>query len=325
MGEAYQDLVAEIMRMFASKANVTVGEWVDGPDGRRELDVSIRGTLNNQQVLIFIECKDYTYSNKPTPVGIKDLDALESKRHDLKANLAMIASNSGFTAPALSKAARTRIVPIAIVKEGDDRAKFKVMHNIILRRMTFGGGELFHTTADGTTIQSLEYGVMSIEGESVDEWLVHQAVMLQFAHPWLTKEVNLDFTFRTPVTATYEGQIYQLSKVAIKFRFSTEWRRQTIELGAGAAMLNFITGKLHFPAGENQLIYRDIDFDRATPSDPPSESEYQVSTNDKKDSVRMLLCWFDKMPKHEVAQNSKISALVLPEDMEAIWSDFPQE
>ena len=108
-GEAFQQLVADVARVFTPLAKVEVGKWVQGPDGRRELDVTVKGMINGKDIFILVECKDYTYSSTPTPVGIGDVDAFESKRRDLAADFAVMASNSGFTGPALKKAARTRI------------------------------------------------------------------------------------------------------------------------------------------------------------------------------------------------------------------------
>ena len=58
-GRAYQELVAEVMRAFDPGAEVRAGEWVDGPDGRLDMDVSIRGTVKGNPTLVVIECKDF--------------------------------------------------------------------------------------------------------------------------------------------------------------------------------------------------------------------------------------------------------------------------
>jgi hypothetical protein len=75
-------------------------------------------------------------------------------------------------------------------------------------------------------------------------------------------------------------------------------------------------------AGENRLIYRGIDFEQATPSDPPPESEYEISGERTKKGVRMLFCEFTKLPMTNPLPSSKISDLVLPEDMRAVWAEL---
>ena len=61
-GRAYEELTAEVAKALNPNAKVKQGVWVEGPDGRRELDVEIRGTINNKDIFIFIECKDYNLS-----------------------------------------------------------------------------------------------------------------------------------------------------------------------------------------------------------------------------------------------------------------------
>ncbi len=64
LGDAYQDLVGEIQRALDPGASVDVGIWVEGPDGRRDCDVRVRGTVNGATRFILIECKDWA-----APVG----------------------------------------------------------------------------------------------------------------------------------------------------------------------------------------------------------------------------------------------------------------
>ena len=99
-GKPYQQLVAEVARVFDPGAVVTEGEWLSGPDGRLDMDVAIRGHINGQPVLVVIECKDFNLKTTGK-VGREFVYALDSKRHDLGATVAIICSNSGFTADAL--------------------------------------------------------------------------------------------------------------------------------------------------------------------------------------------------------------------------------
>ena len=85
-GDAYQFAVAQVAKGIAPAAQVVVGTWFDGPDGRRDLDVAI-WSPDGTVLLAVIECKDW---NKP--IGIAFIDALDSKRHDLGAKAAMICS-----------------------------------------------------------------------------------------------------------------------------------------------------------------------------------------------------------------------------------------
>jgi hypothetical protein len=73
---------------------------MEGPDGKRDCDVSVRGMRQGVPYFALVECKDW---KKEKPVGIGVVDALDSKRRDLNADLAVIYSNSGFTAPCGAK------------------------------------------------------------------------------------------------------------------------------------------------------------------------------------------------------------------------------
>ena len=102
-GREFQELVAEVARAFDPNSRIEAGEWVRGPDGQLDMDVSIRGTVDGAPFLAVIECKDFNAATTG-PVGRQWVDALDSKRLDLGADAALICSNAGFTRDALNKA-----------------------------------------------------------------------------------------------------------------------------------------------------------------------------------------------------------------------------
>ena len=108
-GRTYQRLVAYVVKAIDPGSSVEEGKWIEGPDGRRDMDVVVRGTLEGREFSVLIECKDYDVRTTG-PVGIGHVDAIDSKRHDLPVDAAIICSNSGFTAPAIRKAKRKKSV-----------------------------------------------------------------------------------------------------------------------------------------------------------------------------------------------------------------------
>jgi hypothetical protein len=110
LGKPYENLVALVTKALHPGAAVEVGEWVEGPHETREIDVSVRGQIDDKQTFILIECKDWKKD-----VGVAAIDALDSKRHDVAADKTMIVSNSGFTRPALRKAERKEIMCVSAV------------------------------------------------------------------------------------------------------------------------------------------------------------------------------------------------------------------
>jgi hypothetical protein len=116
-GAPFQDLVGSAKAMDPA-ATVPTGQWVRGPDGRRDIDVLVEGALDGRPFRVLIECKDYN-PDTTGRVGIEYLDAIDSKRQDLAVDAAVICSNSGFTQDAIRKGKRKRIGLISILKAGD--------------------------------------------------------------------------------------------------------------------------------------------------------------------------------------------------------------
>lgn len=104
-GSPYEKFVASVIEAMDQTVHVEHSKWVEGPDGKRDMDVHVIGSVNGKDFSILIECKDYDLSTTGK-VGIEYVDAIDSKRQDLKIDLAMICSNSGFTEGALRKAKR---------------------------------------------------------------------------------------------------------------------------------------------------------------------------------------------------------------------------
>ncbi len=124
-GSIYEKLVADIMSTMSPGARVQYGQWTVGPDGRRDLDVEIRGTINGEDQFVVVECKDWN-----VVVGIGVVDALDSKRRDINADYALICSNSGFTPAALRKGKRVGIGMVAALKSGDENIKVVIEEEI---------------------------------------------------------------------------------------------------------------------------------------------------------------------------------------------------
>jgi len=130
-GAEYQDIVAIVAKALDPDAEVAVGEWVEGPDGRREIDVKVRGTVDGASTFILIECKDWK-----EPIGISAIDALESKSRDLGADCTIIYSNSGFTEPALRKAKRVGIQTASALRAGDARIHIGIFCEFAVKRLS---------------------------------------------------------------------------------------------------------------------------------------------------------------------------------------------
>ena len=50
-GDEYQEIVGAVAQALDPGASVKVAQWIEGPDGKRDLDVEVRGTINGSPVL----------------------------------------------------------------------------------------------------------------------------------------------------------------------------------------------------------------------------------------------------------------------------------
>lgn len=96
----FETLVAKLQQEISPNAKVTHNDMVMGRRSgvKRQIDISIRQTVGQFNILIVIDCKDYS-----RPVDLKDIEDFFGIVDDVSANKGAIVSSGGFT-----KAAKTR-------------------------------------------------------------------------------------------------------------------------------------------------------------------------------------------------------------------------
>lgn len=106
MGIAFEDLTENIFKKLTNPKihNIQRNVRIEGPDGKREIDILITYITKNIEHRTIIECKDY---NKP--LTVEKLDAIASKMVDVKANKAIMVTRTGYSKQAKSKAKRLNI------------------------------------------------------------------------------------------------------------------------------------------------------------------------------------------------------------------------
>lgn len=107
--KAYADFEELVARFFekvegANQYRVVRNAKIEGPDGPRQIDVLLEGTIGPLNVRTIIECKDF---KGKVPVG--RVDELASKMNDVKAHKAVLVSAKGFSKTAIRKAERLGI------------------------------------------------------------------------------------------------------------------------------------------------------------------------------------------------------------------------
>lgn len=311
-GKAYQELVAEIQKAFDPSATIKVSEWINGPDGRRDMDVSIRGTIDGVEKLAFIECKDYDPKRKGSRVGISVVDALESKRKDLNADYTFICSNSGFTKEALNKAKRTGIGMISALKEGDGRVKIVIEETHYFRKVK-ANPKLVTFHSPNKLALSEKKPIITFNGRPVDAWLASKAAIAAANNSQLKGCVKAIFRFKQPTEfQTSENKKITLNAIEIEFEPEQQWYSQIVEIDAKLGFYDYLRRKIQLVGGDNKYFIKGLNFDEGTPLDQAPTSE-QPGAGEIGLSIQII----EEVPD----QNSipDLDPLILPEDLSSLF------
>ncbi|RYZ82957.1 MAG: hypothetical protein EOP04_20955 [Proteobacteria bacterium] len=119
--EQLELIVADIQRQLAPDATVRHNHRVVGKSGRtRKLDISVSQKVGLYPTFIVFDCKRHTRA-----VSIGDVEAFAGQLRDVRANLGVMVSNSGFDAGAVAVAAQEGILLQTFrAAEKNDWAKF---------------------------------------------------------------------------------------------------------------------------------------------------------------------------------------------------------
>jgi hypothetical protein len=130
-GAAFERLGAAVQAKLDPGATVRWNEKIVG----RQIDATVRGRLGSAVVLVIIECRDYSDA-----LGIDHVDALDSVRREVGANKAILVTRTGFTRPALEKAAAVGIDTCVLrpSEDGDHPGPGKPLRSISMTIQPIG-------------------------------------------------------------------------------------------------------------------------------------------------------------------------------------------
>lgn len=214
-GDEYRELVGNVTRALDPGATVKTEQWIEGPDGDRDMDVEVRGTLDGQPSFILIECKDHK-----RPVGIGLVDAFESKCRDLTPDRRIMFSNSGFTKDALKKGARVRIEMASAMKAMDSLIRGEVKQEFVAKRLSIHFGTITIWPFEGQTFDfedPWQPAQLTLDGLLVTHWINEKMKCLAMEHSD-AKKVTYTCTFRHEPRWAYRGE--QLNVGALRFWFN---------------------------------------------------------------------------------------------------------
>lgn len=244
-GTEYQELVALVAQALDPEADIRTGQWIEGPDGKREVDVEVRGTMDGSPHFVLIECKDWK-----RPVDIQAVDNLDSKRGDLSAAAAMLYSNSGFTKKALRKAERVGIDMVSAIAAGNQLVKPRIERELVAKRLSI---DTFQMTlypskeSDKTFPGSWDYRTLRYDGLPVVNWLAELSTQLLQLHEGELKIVEMA-AFKRETPFNLEGVPVVLRGFRADMWCSRTWISQTIRENVSLGLYNHITRRLTIPS-----------------------------------------------------------------------------
>ena len=287
-GDQYQELVGTALRALYPAADVTVGEWIQGPDGRRDLDVSVRIVSGDTTRLILIECKDWK-----DKVGVPEIDKLESKRHDLKADLTMISSNSGYTRIALRKAERVGIPALSALIAGNGSIRFEANREIVAKRLSVDEWKLqvFGTDAELKKLpEPLSPGDLYYRASPVTNWLniISHSALQEHQD---AQQIDLTFAFKEETIFTVKAQPVLLTGLRVSMSCSKSWYSQILKQDVTAGFYDHAKKTIIIP-DKQSFFFGVIDRDKWKETEepqPPVEQPQQSALVSGSLSVEIVL------------------------------------
>ena len=244
LGKPYENLAALVAKALHPGAAVEVGEWIEGPDGTREIDVSVRGQIDGKQSFILIECKDWKKD-----VGIAEVDALDSKRHDVAADKTMIVSNSGFTARALRKAERKEIMCVSALAAGDDQVRFVLNREFFAKHLSV---ERYSWTIYGTAEplpQDLKLEELEYHETHFVAWLRDRSKKLLQENEFASA-IHHRIKFKQPVEFLRFGEPLFLRGIDLHMECKRSWWVQTIREDVSHGLYDHLKQEVLIPDKE---------------------------------------------------------------------------
>lgn len=318
-GSSYEKFVASVIEAMDDTVDVESGLWVEGPDGRRDMDVKVRGHVNGEEYSILVECKDYN-PNTTGPVGIAYVDALDSKRQDLSMDAAMICSNSGYTAGALRKARRKGIGLISIIKAGDKRVKNEITEVFYKRKIKPGDLNIsFRFKQEGPSELVLEN--VTFEGLKVVNWIYNQMFLIAFANPCESETFYSTYNFKVPTEIDFGGTPFEVIGIDFDFHVETQWFEDIHVIDASLGIYDYIRNKIKIGgSGPVQYSVRDVNPDElGAPIDfVPDEQDLGTGLLPGEVQVQIALYQSNIPDENEIP---KLDELIVPEDLELKTKD----
>jgi len=273
-GQWYEDAVAAVAKALYPAAIVNVRREIEGPDGTREVDVEVRGIIDGRQQFALLECKD-----RKVPVDIQVLDALHSKSLDLRADVAIIFSNSGFTRKALEKANRLGIGVMSALVHGDQRIRLVIERAVIAKRLSVDRWDLAVLPTDNSNEQfppEWSPNDLHYEGLPVVNWIsqLSRDLLIKYED---AKQITWTGAFLKETEFSLAGCNVMLRGLRLEMNTSKKWMSQVVTEDVTAGAFDHLRKRVLVPSGQSYLLGT-FDRDHWQECAPPEEEAADVGS-----------------------------------------------
>lgn len=249
-GREYEELAGKLAEALHPGSDVKIGQWIVGPDGDREVDVEVRSRPPSRPWFLLIECKDWK-----TPVGIGEIDKLESKSRDLCAHETMICSNRGFTKDALRKASRVGIKAISVMASGNRKIGMAVTKEQFARLLSVDKWQmtLYPTDeSDKTFPDDWDTADLYYDDRPVVNWVSAKSAELLLRHEGKS-EIVATYAFKVATPFRLADSAIVLKGLRLLLECSSKWVSQTTHEDVSLGYFDHKSGKVTVPS--KQLWY----------------------------------------------------------------------
>lgn len=111
----FEELVKKVQEELAPDAIVKLDDRIIGKETgvSRQIDISVRQSIGNYDILVVIDCKDYS-----NPVDVKDVESFIGLAKDVQANKGVLVSSNGFTKTAKIRGEKAGLNLYSLVDTG---------------------------------------------------------------------------------------------------------------------------------------------------------------------------------------------------------------
>jgi hypothetical protein len=306
---SYRRLVAAVLYALDPTGTLSVGPLVSTPDGTRKVDIEIRLIYKHRPVLVAVTVVNLQSGMR---AGISVVDAADSERSDINADVMLVCSNTGFSQEAIRKAKRKHIGLISVLRQGDKLVKTVIEEEVYLRKIDINPVTVGWS---GENPSRIYLPGLLYHGGSIVGWLRLKAALMAGMNPDLNFRVTKTFRFKSPASVgRWRGKPITMNSLSVSFTPRTQWLSETVQLDAPDGIYDYVRGSLILPSGRSSFVIRGLNFDRGTPiSRPPPDAALGFGLRlDKADIMEFADVYGAPVKGTKIAD---LDGLIMPQDL----------